>query len=513
MSNRDVEAAWKYHNSTKHSVASLRANRHYLDRAIQPRPFKVYPDLDPLVLPRELPPSGVAALTALAASTVSASDQTVPDLVSLARLLHFSAGILRRKLYAGGEEMYFRAAACTGALYHIDVYVICGDLPGLSAGVYHFGPHNFALHELRTGDYRGSIVEASGGEPSLQHAPAILACTSTYWRNSWKYQARTYRHCFWDCGTLLANLFAVAAADGVPARLACGFADAPINSLLGLDTERESTLALVALGQLPQEPPPSPPTVPTLSLRTLPLSPREVDYPAIRELHDASSLHTPDEVRGWRAARPEDPVTPASPTGPWFPLPPVGKDALSSDTIDQAIRRRGSSRRFSEQAIELGQLTTLLERASRGVDSDFGSSLSDLYLIVNAVEGLPAGAYVYHPDDHAVELLREGAFRRQAGFLGLGQDLPAQAAVNVYFLCNLTPVLARFGNRGYRIAELGAAIGGGKLYLAAYAQGLGATGLTFFDDDVTDFFAPHAAGKSVMFLVAVGHASRTLSQA
>jgi hypothetical protein len=34
--------------------------------------------------------------------------------------------------------------------------------------------------------------------------------------------------------------------------------------------------------------------------------------------------------------------------------------------------------------------------------------------------------------------------------------------------------------------------------------GLGATGLTFFDDDVTTFFSPHAAGKGVMFLVAVG---------
>jgi hypothetical protein len=33
---------------------------------------------------------------------------------------------------------------------------------------------------------------------------------------------------------------------------------------------------------------------------------------------------------------------------------------------------------------------------------------------------------------------------------------------------------------------------------------LGATGLTFFDDDVTAFFSPHATGKSVMFLTAIG---------
>jgi hypothetical protein len=48
------------------------------------------------------------------------------------------------------------------------------------------------------------------------------------------------------------------------------------------------------------------------------------------------------------------------------------------------------------------------------------------------------------------------------------------------------------------------AILAGKLYLAAYAQRLGASGLTFFDDDVTEFFSPHAEGKSVMFLIALG---------
>ena len=50
-----------------------------------------------------------------------------------------------------------------------------------------------------------------------------------------------------------------------------------------------------------------------------------------------------------------------------------------------------------------------------------------------------------------------------------------------------------------REAEIEASIMGGKLYLAVYAQRLGASGLTFFDDDATDFFSPHASGKSVMF--------------
>jgi hypothetical protein len=32
--------------------------------------------------------------------------------------------------------------------------------------------------------------------------------------------------------------------------------------------------------------------------------------------------------------------------------------------------------------------------------------------------------------------------------------------------------------------------------------------LTFYDDDVVQFFSPHAAGKSAVFLVAAGHPAR-----
>ena len=89
--------------------------------------------------------------------------------------------------------------------------------------------------------------------------------------------------------------------------------------------------------------------------------------------------------------------------------------------------------------------------------------------------------------------------------------MPADAAVAVFFLADLRPILQRFGNRGYRAVQLEAGILGGKLYLAAYAQRLGATGLTFYDDEVTAFFSPHAAGKSAIFLVAVGHSHKSKS--
>src|SRR5207237_10021448 len=100
-----------------------------------------------------------------------------------------------------------------------------------------------------------------------------------------------------------------------------------------------------------------------------------------------------------------------------------------------------------------------------------------------------------------LECRKQGNFRSEARYLGLQQDLPGDAAADVFFLADLNAILERFGNRGYRAVQLEAGILGGKTYLAAYAQRLGATGLTFFDDDVIEFFSPHATGKSAIFLV------------
>lgn len=511
MQNRDTQAAWEYHNRTKHSYASVRSGGHSLDFDNYPLLFKVYPQLEPIPLPREGPQSGIAALSAIADTaaniTGGASGESIPDLATLAQILFFSAGVTRVKQFPGGE-IFFRAAACTGALYEIELYVVCSDLSGLDAGVYHFNPADFALRRLRAGDHRGALVQAAAGEPAVTHAPVVMVSSGTYWRNAWKYQARTYRHFGWDNGTLHANLLAMCAAWRLPARAVCGFADDEVNRLLDLDTKREVALALVPIGRA-NDAPSAPPEMAPLGLEVVALSKREVDYPAMRAMHDASSLLA-DEVAAWRDALPAS--APAEPRGRLIPLAPLDDEAIPRDTIEQVILRRGSSRRFTREPITIAQLSTVLDRATRGVSADFlgepGAPLNELYLIANAVEGLPAGAYYFHRARRALECLKEGDFRGQASYLGLDQALPGDAAACVFFLADLRPILERFGNRGYRAAQLEAGVLGGKLYLGAYAQGLGASGLTFYDDDVVEFFSPHAAGKSAIFLVALGRAAR-----
>ena len=515
MNNRDVRETWKYHDETKHSPWSVRNNPHFLDFANRPLPFKVYPTLEPRPLPQDLPQTGVTVLSAIAEPMRSLRTEAVPTLHDVARILYFSAGITKQRAYPGGE-IYFRAAACTGALYEIELYVVTSDLPGLDGGVYHFNPADVSLRLLRAGDFRGNLAQATAMDPAVAHAPATIICTGTYWRNAWKYQARTYRHLGWDNGTLLANMLSVSAASGLPAKIVLGFVDAEVNRLLDLETRREVSLCLVPIGCVPEGSGPAPREAPAVGLETVPLSHHEVEYPAMLEMHDASSLETEEEVRQWREPRPVV-VTSFAPVGEEICLRPLSEEEQPKDTIEQVILRRGSTRTFDKAAsITLAQLSTILDCATRGVPADFlepaGSQLNDLYLVVHSVEGLRSGAYFFRRDRKSLELLKPGDFRAEAYHLGLGQELPADACVAVFFLADLEAILEQYGNRGYRAVQLEAGVLGGRMYLATYAQRLGSTGLTFFDDDVTAFFSPHAKGKSAIFLLAIGKPLKAKAQ-
>src|SRR6185436_6309291 len=164
-----------------------------LDWDNQPIPLKIYSALEPISLPEHLSSSGIPALSAIASDPVETA--VMPTRQSLAEILFLSAGVTRRRAYPGGE-MLFRAAACTGALYHIDLYLVCGDLEHLDAGVYQFSPQDFSLRRLRAGDCRSVLVRACGEEPATAIASCMIISASTFWRNAWKYQSRAYRHCY-----------------------------------------------------------------------------------------------------------------------------------------------------------------------------------------------------------------------------------------------------------------------------------------------------------------------------
>ncbi|MGH7774940.1 MAG: SagB/ThcOx family dehydrogenase, partial [Candidatus Binatia bacterium] len=228
------------------------------------------------------------------------------------------------------------------------------------------------------------------------------------------------------------------------------------------------------------------------------------DYPALRQMHAASCLVADEETRPWRGV--------CTKTETETKTVPLETSLERSVPLDEDIIKRGSTRHFARTAISFAELSTILDHSTRGIPADFlegaETSLLDLYLIVNDVEGLDPGSYYFSPTQKRLELLQGGSMRHEAGYLCLEQALAADASAVVFFLSDLNRALERFGNRGYRAAQLEAGIIGGKLYLTAYSLGLGASGLTFYDDDVVKFFSPHAEGKDAIFVVALGKAGR-----
>jgi SagB-type dehydrogenase family enzyme len=506
MSNSDVSVAIKYHESTKHSLQSLQNSRHFLDWVNEPLQHKLYRGVEILPLPTDLPVTGQSTLSSLKYQVKV--DESVPGIHELAYLLYYTAGFTKKLVYTGGE-IYFRAASSAGALYPIEVYIVCRDLPELGAGVYHFSPAKFGLHKLREGDFHDYLIQAGAEDTNLLQAPLSLIFTGITWRTAWKYQARSYRYHFWDCGTMLANLLAAATALNLPASVLMGFVDAQVNRLIGIDGQQEKSLCLVPLGRshsirLPEQI--SWADLPALGADVLPLSKSMVEYHLIDMLHTQSGLSAPGEVVDWRG----EPLTwqESEPSGQLYRLQPMDETQLFMKPVESAILERGSSRRFSREPIHFEELSSLLLRATAPVPGCWmeahGEMVNDIYLSVHAVEGLSAGTYVYHARRKMLELLKPGQFRGDAAHLCLGQDLGGDASVTVFYLADLKAILERYGNRGYRLAQMEAGISGGKLYLGAYAIGRGATGLTFFDDDVIKFFSPHAAGKEAIFVVALG---------
>ena len=451
--NSDARAAREFHEATNHTRASVRRAGPGLDWTNKPNPFKEYVGLEPLPLPR-----------------------------ALDRPLRLGAGVTRTRTYGDGETFHFRAYSSAGALYPVEIYVATAGEPDLAAGLYHFHPRDLALRRLRSGDVRANLAAAAAA-PALAEARAVLVLTGIMWRTAWKYGLRGYRHLYWDAGTMLANLLALAASESAEAALFTGFVDAEVNELLGLETARETAVALLAYGRAERaagrhelEP---------LSLASAPLSRRERLYPAAAALHEASSLWQPDAVRRYRAPRHDDaPVTPV---------------ADSPEELERAILRRGSVREFAREPVPERDLARVLAAAASPIPAD-ARPFGQLHLIANAVAGLDAGAYTFWPPDR-FRLLRRGDFRLHAAYLVLEQAFGALSAATAFLTADLDAVLAELGNRGYRWAQLEAGIRVGRIYLAAFARGLGATASTFYDEDVSRFFS---TGTSPMLCAAVG---------
>jgi SagB-type dehydrogenase family enzyme len=344
-----------------------------------------------------------------------------------------------------------------GALHPVELYV------ATAAGLFHYHPGEATLRRLRGEDPRAALA-AAAAEPELAGAAVVLVLTGILWRTAWKYGARGWRHIFWDAGAMLANLLAL--ADQADPRALTAFVDAEVARMLGVERPREAPVALLALGR--GERSSGPERLPPLERESPPLSPREHRFPEAEAAEAPSLLARSEEVRAWREAARR--------------FGAARQVTEPPRLLDEVILARGSARAFAPEPVGRDELEAVLRWADSPVPGDL-PPLCSAVAIAHAVEGLRPGVYRFEPPAR-LERVREGADRRRTAHLCLDQPLGGAAAATIFFTAELDRALRILGGRGYRAAQLEAGIRAGRASLGAYARGLGATGLTFYDDEV-----------------------------
>jgi SagB-type dehydrogenase family enzyme len=435
-----VSAALEYHRATNYPPGAWEDDAETAKRYVGERPaiFKEYGDAERLPLDQR--PAG--------------------------SLLRDGARVVRSTAEAdyGGGTIYWRAYSSAGALYPIEAYVAGPD------GLYSFDPLTPGLVALRDGDARADVAAAVGAE-----ADTFVILTGIHARTGWKYLERGYRHVWWDAGTMFANLLALAAAEGLAPRLYLGFVDRDLNAAVGADGIGEQALAVLALTHEGTGTQAS-----RLSNRLLLSRPEGIRYPLAEAAHEAGSLDSLEAVRAWRAE-------------------PQGEEpALGRDELAEAMRRRGSVRKYAETPLPHEELEALLAWSEAPIPADVPRVVRQA-VTVASVEGLEPGVY-----DAKLTLVRshgEQELRERAWFVAMEQEHPKLAAVNVFQLADLDDVVGRLGDRGYRWAQLEAGIRAGRLQVGAVMRGWGAAASTFYDDEVSRLLE---TGDSPLLMVAVG---------
>jgi SagB-type dehydrogenase family enzyme len=340
----------------------------------------------------------------------------------------------------------------------------------------------------------GDVEMKSGGSS----APLVFVLTTITWREAWKYGDRAYRYCLHDIGHAWQALSLAAQAIGCGSFAVGDFPDDEVAQACRLPDD-EAPMLLVELrdGSIP--------VLESTACETVwygghanQLSAEKATHEWIDRIHDATKLGTLTQ-RGNLVAEP-------LPTGRGeIKLPPP---ASSRRTFGEVVRLRRSALDFlgGTRSMSLTQLSAILEVASQPFFADFaGAPFVQLYLYAHRVEGLEPGAYRHWAASAELEQIKNGDQRVVAAGLSLGQKLAGNACVAFSMVGDLERAARAHGDRGYRYVHFEAGAIGHRLYLAAEALGLGATGIGAFYDEEVHRYLKLPPQQQVVYHFAVGY--------
>jgi len=549
-----IDRVLDYHQSTKLTFDSVRADPLTVDPSKQPYEFRVFD-----MRPKTPLPTGLLDIAVPTIDLMMQGLEALPpsqigppqDLKTLATWLHFANGVASKRRTVT-QTVFTRTVASDAGTFPGETYVAAFAVDGLPSGLYHYSPREFALRKLRDGPE--TLARLTRGRPDLaflKTVPAALLVSSIFCRSTWRFGKRGYRHALHDVGYLLQNLVTVATGLGIQTMARLHVNDSATRELIGVDVDAdfaqaEAVHAMVIWADRAACPMPREAAQPshddspersqlagmtavgptggrTLDPAQITARPQQASLPPVERTELAVEV-TPyvsilatqvDCVAPGIALREiRPPLTDLTPLAPNTPIvePPTNSEAPTGQALRRVLLTRQASARFGPRGIPRDAFVTINRTAFRGgtyfplhPDGPHVALVRPFWLI-HDVAGMDSGIWYYNPPTDEWSLLRAGTFRRETFFLAHEQSAFGQCAAACLMTANLRDLMSVTGPDIYRLAHIEAGIVTNRIALSSEAMDLAwfESGL-IYDDETRTFLGIQNSGWEVLCAVAIGN--------
>jgi SagB-type dehydrogenase family enzyme len=504
MQGRSYDEVVRYHERTKHHFNRFAPSLGYMDWDNQPDPFRSYEGASPFRMPllTKDPEAHYADLYR------RDNNEVRPFVLeNVAAFMELAMGLSAWKAVSG-SQWSLRINPSSGNLHPTESHLILPAMDSLPGGVFHYNPfhHSLERRAVVSGELWRSVIRHFGTEGLL------VALTSIFWREAWKYGERGFRYCNHDLGHALACLSISANLQGWKVKILNALSDDEIERTLGFhkvrwedgEEEQPEVLCFVCGSQVENVPRGLPPEI-VSGFSDLPFTGRP---------NVLSAKRVPWEAISQVAARTRKPATPEIryhyTQGAFIEPAVTPRMNMAADII----RKRRSAVSFTRS----GFLTqdrffailqgTLPLNNRPPFDVELIRPSVHLLLFVHSVQGLDQGLYFFLRDESCVDkiksassatlswrrvrgdlplfFLREGNFRSTAARVSCDQDIAGDSIFSLGMIARFSDTIQE-APYTYRHLFWESGMIGQTLYLEAEAHGVRGTGIgCFYDDPVHD---------------------------
>lgn len=158
------------------------------------------------------------------------------SLAQISQLLWAAQGIT--------DSRGLRTAPSAGARYPLEIYVVSGNVEGLSAGIYQYFPREHVLKRISSGDKRSELSNAAMRQDWVRKAPVSFVFAAVYDRVVSRYGDRGVRYTDIEAGHASQNLALEAVSLGLGSVVVGAFDDGDVKKIVGFADEEEPVLMM-----------------------------------------------------------------------------------------------------------------------------------------------------------------------------------------------------------------------------------------------------------------------------